>query len=186
MIHTGLKPFQCNQCDKSFNQKVNLLKHQEGHQYKHLKWNRTTTEKPYKCNFGNCLRSFTIKSSLSRHIKSHQFKHFIPAQPAPCVGNENFVGWPYFVYPNMCFPIMSTQMNYVNIEGQYQISNSECDDEDDDGNCTKSASEDACSIQTESICNPTLGDPNSAIDYLVTITSSFSDEQWENVICELK
>jgi hypothetical protein len=41
------------------------------HPIEHLRWDRHSTDKPFKCNFANCNRSFTAKSSLQSHIKSH-------------------------------------------------------------------------------------------------------------------
>ncbi|MGO0306066.1 C2H2-type zinc finger protein [Endozoicomonas acroporae] len=59
VLHTVTKSFQCNQCEKRFNRKMNLLKHIRIH--KGLK--------PYKCQL--CKRSFTQSSNLKMHIRTH-------------------------------------------------------------------------------------------------------------------
>ena len=46
-IHTGIKPYQCNQCDKAYIEKGKLLIHQRIH----------TGIKPYQCN--QCDKAFT-------------------------------------------------------------------------------------------------------------------------------
>jgi uncharacterized Zn-finger protein len=47
-----------------------LTKHIRSHENAHLRWNRTTSEKPYKCTFYGCDKSFTAKSSLQIHINT--------------------------------------------------------------------------------------------------------------------
>lgn len=47
-----------------------MNKHIKSHKTEHLRWNRQSTEKPFKCNVPGCLRSFTAKSSLQSHIKT--------------------------------------------------------------------------------------------------------------------
>ena len=41
----------------------------KSHENSHLRWNRTTADKPFKCGFDGCERSFTANSSLQLHIK---------------------------------------------------------------------------------------------------------------------
>ncbi|XP_031633882.1 zinc finger protein 2-like [Contarinia nasturtii] len=58
-IHTGAKPYQCDQCKKRFSNKSGLNVHIPIH----------TGEKPYQCD--QCKKRFSKKGSLTMHIRSH-------------------------------------------------------------------------------------------------------------------
>ncbi|XP_067122570.1 zinc finger protein 271-like [Centruroides vittatus] len=58
-IHTGSKPYTCDECKQKFAQKGNLIAHRRIH----------TGEKPYSCD--NCKKKFTEKSNLIKRLQTH-------------------------------------------------------------------------------------------------------------------
>ncbi|XP_078518370.1 uncharacterized protein LOC144783077 [Lissotriton helveticus] len=58
-VNSSLKPYQCTECEKSFNKKANLFVHKRTH----------TGERPYRCAI--CQRSFSQKGVLNRHHRTH-------------------------------------------------------------------------------------------------------------------
>ena len=57
--HLDVKPFQCDQCDKSFAQLINMLNHKKTHQ----------KELEYKCEV--CDAGFRKQSTLIKHLRIH-------------------------------------------------------------------------------------------------------------------
>uniref|UniRef100_T1GZ30 C2H2-type domain-containing protein n=1 Tax=Megaselia scalaris TaxID=36166 RepID=T1GZ30_MEGSC len=59
-VHSGLRPFECEVCHKTFTQQGNLQRHQLTH----------TGEKPFKCK--RCGRAFSQRINLKKHSMAHQ------------------------------------------------------------------------------------------------------------------
>ena len=70
-LHTGEKHYPCNQCTKSFSHKISLVIH-----YTYDMPRRRETQKPYPCDF--CNKSFTQKLSLVRHMGIHTGEKHCP------------------------------------------------------------------------------------------------------------
>jgi hypothetical protein len=66
-VHTGERPYQCDQCDSSFAESGTLVQHMRVH----------TGERPFPCD--RCDRSFTTSSTLVKHMRVHTGE-----RPYPC------------------------------------------------------------------------------------------------------
>ena len=66
-IHTREKPFVCQICDKTFSQKVNLVRHQATH----------SDVRNFKCSVCPEGRFFKTKDQLSHHMVFHYEPKFV-------------------------------------------------------------------------------------------------------------
>ena len=75
IIHTDVRPYTCEVCQKSFNRNFNLKSHMRTH----------TNERPYACHL--CEKRFNERSTLTKHMRTH------PKENPP--NNEHFMSLPY-------------------------------------------------------------------------------------------
>ncbi|XP_037075818.1 transcription factor hamlet-like [Pollicipes pollicipes] len=88
-IHSSVKPFRCEVCQKAYTQFSNLCRHKRNH---------VDCRKQIKC--GRCGQVFSHETSLTKH------KRFCDSAPAPLFGGEKPPAAPMTLPPN-ANPLMS-------------------------------------------------------------------------------
>jgi len=63
-LHYGIKPYECDFCDKSFARKSDLESHRLLHEGK----------RPFKCSWIGCGKAFARNSDMKAHEKRHELK----------------------------------------------------------------------------------------------------------------
>ncbi|XP_056868702.1 general transcription factor IIIA, b [Takifugu flavidus] len=79
--HTGLKPFSCESCDKSFCTRYQLTRHELNH----------SGERPHKCPAEGCPEAFVTHSSMKNHMARvhHQRERPYQCDHLGCVKSFN-------------------------------------------------------------------------------------------------
>jgi hypothetical protein len=118
-------------CGRSFRQSGNLTKHLKSHENAHLRWNRSTSEKPFKCPHEGCDKSFTAKSSLQNHIRSHSEEAdevpqvmYMPLAKTEVSYSATPASAPQFSFKPTTLPVVKTQKD--RIPTKYQCIHPNC------------------------------------------------------------
>ena len=82
LIHKGEKPYQCEICNRKFNQRVNLDKHLKSHE------SNKNRERPYQCNYLNCHRKFATSAAYNDHVAMHYRRLSLYATSNPALQNQ--------------------------------------------------------------------------------------------------
>ena len=83
----------------------------KSHGLEHLRWNRHTPNKPFKCHILGCTRSFTVKSSLQCHLKTcHNIQYDANSHPLDGMSTVEVGGLPLLnCLHNGCGEIFSSR-----------------------------------------------------------------------------
>ena len=169
LIHNGEKPFECEVCNRKFNQRVNLDKHMKSHE------TNKSRERPFRCNYLNCYRRFATKNAFNDHVAMH-YKRPMPmsvvfvapayqlAQDCRVFTDPQIIG----SYENVIVPI-KTEANMSSV--QKPLPN-----EIKEEQCSPAVN---CNILVNEDCELV-----AALDYFIECQETFSDDEWCSLVNE--